>query len=149
MPKKPDPETDAPKKVTPTPSSSTTRRWTSWRALRGARLEPCEVPYTRFAFKGPDCNVAAYTSGKVVIAGKGTEEFVTMTLEPEVTGAQARLRRGAASRLVRAARGPRRERQGRFLRPGDRRHGDRRQAGHRVVDQGRRADSKKIVDRRS
>jgi len=51
---------------------------------------PFEVAYTRFAFKGADVNVSAYTSGKVVVAGKGTEEFVTMTLEPEVTG-EARL----------------------------------------------------------
>jgi ribonuclease HIII len=31
--------------------------------------------------------VTAYESGKLVVAGKGTEEFVTMTLEPEVTKA--------------------------------------------------------------
>lgn len=51
--------------------------------------EPFEVAYTRFAFKSDAAkiNIAAYTSGKVVIAGKGTEDFVTMTLEPEVTGA--------------------------------------------------------------
>ena len=50
---------------------------------------PFEVAYTRFAFKSDAAkiNIAAYTSGKVVIAGKGTEDFVTMTLEPEVTGA--------------------------------------------------------------
>ena len=50
---------------------------------------PFEIAYTRFAFKADHLktNVAAYTSGKVVIAGKGTEEFVTMTLEPEVIGA--------------------------------------------------------------
>jgi ribonuclease HIII len=42
-------------------------------------------PYARYAFKGRDCNVTAYESGKLVIAGKGTEEFVTMTLEPDVT----------------------------------------------------------------
>jgi ribonuclease HIII len=50
---------------------------------------PFEVGYTRYAFKSDSAriNIAAYTSGKVVIAGKGTEEFVTMTVEPEVTGA--------------------------------------------------------------
>jgi len=50
---------------------------------------PFEVAYTRFAFKADHAkvNVSAYTSGKVVIAGKGTEEFVTMTLEPDVIGA--------------------------------------------------------------
>ncbi|MBL9203985.1 MAG: ribonuclease HIII [Opitutaceae bacterium] len=48
---------------------------------------PFEVEYARYAFKGTDCNVTAYNSGKVVIAGKGTEDFVTMTIEPEVTKA--------------------------------------------------------------
>ena len=47
--------------------------------------KPFDVEYSRFAFKGNDCNVTAYTSGKVVVAGKGTEEFVTMTIEPEIT----------------------------------------------------------------
>jgi ribonuclease HIII len=35
-------------------------------------------------------NVSAYTSGKVVVAGKGTEDFVRDILEPEVIG-EARL----------------------------------------------------------
>ena len=56
------------------------------RICEGRGWKPFEVAYARFAFKGPDVNVTAYTSGKVVIAGKGTEEFVSMTLEPEVTG---------------------------------------------------------------
>jgi ribonuclease HIII len=47
--------------------------------------EAFDVEYARYAFRGPDCNVTAYESGKLVVAGKGTEEFVTMTLEPEVT----------------------------------------------------------------
>jgi ribonuclease HIII len=49
--------------------------------------EAFDVAYARYAYKGLDCNVTAYESGKLVVAGKGTEEFVTMTLEPEVTGA--------------------------------------------------------------
>jgi ribonuclease HIII len=50
---------------------------------------PFEVAYTRFAFKADHLktNVSAYTSGKVVIAGKGTEDFVRDVLEPEVIGA--------------------------------------------------------------
>ncbi len=50
---------------------------------------PFEVAYTRFAFKADQLktNVSAYTSGKVVIAGKGTEDFVRDVLEPEVIGA--------------------------------------------------------------
>ncbi len=53
---------------------------------------PVEVAYTRFAYKAEHLkfNLAAYTSGKVVVAGKGTEDFVRDTLEPEVIG-QARL----------------------------------------------------------
>jgi len=50
---------------------------------------PFEVAYARFAFKADHLrlNVTAYESGKVVIAGKGTEDFVVSTLESEVTGA--------------------------------------------------------------
>ncbi|MFM1850914.1 MAG: hypothetical protein RIS54_598 [Verrucomicrobiota bacterium] len=51
--------------------------------------EAVPVGYTHFAFKSEAAkvNVAAYTSGKVVVAGKGTEEFVQNVLEPEITGA--------------------------------------------------------------
>ncbi len=55
--------------------------------LSGRGWEAFDVAYARFAFRGRDCNVTAYESGKLVVAGKGTEEFVTMTLEPEVTKA--------------------------------------------------------------
>lgn len=55
-----------------------------WCAGRG--WEEKAVPYARFGFKGPEVNVTGYESRKVVIAGKGTEHFVSMTLEPEITG---------------------------------------------------------------
>jgi ribonuclease HIII len=55
--------------------------------LSGRGWEAFDVAYARYAFKGRDCNVTAYESGKLVVAGKGTEEFVAMTLEPEVTKA--------------------------------------------------------------
>lgn len=56
--------------------------------LEGRGWSRFEVPYSRFAFKGNDCNVTAYDKRKVVvIAGKGTEEFVLNTLEAEVTQA--------------------------------------------------------------
>ena len=50
---------------------------------------PFEVGYTRFAYKADHLkvNVSAYTSGKVVVAGKGTEDFVRDVIEPEITGA--------------------------------------------------------------
>jgi ribonuclease HIII len=57
------------------------------RILAGRGWEQAVVAYARFAYKGPTCNVTAYESGKLVVAGKGTEEFVTMTLEPDVTKA--------------------------------------------------------------
>ncbi len=53
--------------------------------LSGRGWETFEVAYARFAFRGADCNVTAYESGKVVVAGKGTEDFVLHTLEAEVT----------------------------------------------------------------
>jgi ribonuclease HIII len=53
--------------------------------LKSRGWKPFEVAYTRFAYKGNDCNVSAYTSGKVVVAGKGTEDFVRFTLESEIT----------------------------------------------------------------
>jgi ribonuclease HIII len=53
--------------------------------IAGRGWEAFDVAYARYAFKGRDCNVTAYESGKLVVAGKGTEEFVTMTLEPEIT----------------------------------------------------------------
>ncbi len=59
------------------------------RAICAAKnWEPMDVAYARFAFRGPDVNVTAYDKRRiVVIAGKGTEEFVLNTLEAEVTGA--------------------------------------------------------------
>ena len=49
-----------------------------------------DVPYSQFAFKGEDVNVVAYQSGKVVVQGKKTEDFVRDILEAEITG-EARL----------------------------------------------------------
>lgn len=45
-----------------------------------------EVEYAAFAFKGNQVNVVGYKSGKVVIQGKKTEDFVTYVLEAEITG---------------------------------------------------------------
>jgi ribonuclease HIII len=90
MPKKPASDDEAPKKIASYTAKLDDTQMEKLRAICEARhFEPFEVAYTRFAFKSDPAriNVAAYTSGKVVIAGKGTEEFVTMTLEPEVTGA--------------------------------------------------------------
>lgn len=42
------------------------------------------VPYARYAYCGNDVNVVVYQSGKVVVQGSGTKEFVQFTLEPEI-----------------------------------------------------------------
>ena len=44
-----------------------------------------EVDYADFAFKGDKVNVVGYKSGKVVVQGKKTEDFVTYVLEAEIT----------------------------------------------------------------
>lgn len=91
MPKKTDADSDAPKKLSTYTVKLTDEQMARLRGVCDAKgWRPFEVAYSRFAYKGPDVNVTAYESGKVVVAGKGTEEFVTMTLEPEVT-LQARL----------------------------------------------------------
>ena len=55
--------------------------------LVGRGWTPFEVAYARFAFKADHLkvNLTAYESHKVVIAGKGTEDFVRDVLEPEIT----------------------------------------------------------------
>jgi ribonuclease HIII len=45
-----------------------------------------EVPHARFAAGGTQVNLVLYESGKLVVQGKGTEEFVQFTLEPEILG---------------------------------------------------------------
>jgi ribonuclease HIII len=48
------------------------------------------VPYARFAGEKDKLNVVFYESGKLVVQGKGTQEFVEFVLEPEILK-QARL----------------------------------------------------------
>jgi len=43
-----------------------------------------EVPYARFAAEKEKTNVVFYESGKLVVQGKGTQDFVEFVLEPEV-----------------------------------------------------------------
>ena len=42
------------------------------------------VPYARFAGEKEKINVVFYESGKLVLQGKGTQEFIEFVLEPEV-----------------------------------------------------------------
>lgn len=47
---------------------------------------PYDVAYSLLAFKGEKVNVVGYQSGKVVVSGKNTEDFVRDILEAEITG---------------------------------------------------------------
>jgi len=53
-------------------------------ALLARNWKPRAVPYARFAFESEKCNVVFYESGKLVVQGKGTQEFVEFVLEPEI-----------------------------------------------------------------
>ncbi|MCC6232103.1 MAG: ribonuclease HIII [Verrucomicrobiales bacterium] len=54
------------------------------RLVRDGTFELREVPYARFSGTRPDVNVTFYTSGKLVVQGKGTQDFVQFVLEPQV-----------------------------------------------------------------
>ena len=43
-----------------------------------------DVPYARYAAEKDKTNVVFYDSGKLVVQGKGTQEFVEFVLEPEI-----------------------------------------------------------------
>ncbi len=58
--------------------------------LEARHYEFREVPYARFAGEKEKTNVVFYESGKLVVQGKGTQEFIEFVLEPEVLK-QARL----------------------------------------------------------
>lgn len=91
MAKQPDPDSDEPKKLTTYTLKLDDAQMEKLRAAVAKKhWEEAEVPYARFAFKGPKVNVTAYTSGKVVVAGKETEDFVQNVIEAAVTG-EARL----------------------------------------------------------
>ena len=59
-------------------------------ALRSRNWKSREVPYARFAYESDKTNVVFYESGKLVVQGRGTQEFIEFVLEPEVLK-QARL----------------------------------------------------------
>jgi ribonuclease HIII len=50
--------------------------------LRGHDYRFREVPYARFAGEREKVNVTFYESGKLVVQGKGTQDFVEFVLEP-------------------------------------------------------------------
>jgi ribonuclease HIII len=52
--------------------------------LRAHDYDFREVPYARFAAEKEKTNMVFYESGKLVVQGKGTQEFVEFVLEPEI-----------------------------------------------------------------
>jgi ribonuclease HIII len=76
---------DAPKKISSYTVKLTDEQMEQVRRHCQERAwERFDVAYARFAFKGNKVNVTAYESGKLVVAGKETEDFVTNFIEPEV-----------------------------------------------------------------
>ena len=63
-----------------------------------------EVPYARFAGEKDKLNVVFYESGKLVLQGTGTQEFIEFVLEPEILKeVKARLRNDFKSRAARCS----------------------------------------------
>jgi ribonuclease HIII len=54
----------------------------SWLQAHGYEFR--EVPYARFAAGKDKTNMVFYESGKLVVQGKGTQEFIEFVLEPEI-----------------------------------------------------------------
>src|SRR5579862_8580979 len=54
----------------------------TWLVAHGYRFR--EVPYARFAAEKDKTNVVFYESRKLVVQGKGTQDFVEFVLEPEI-----------------------------------------------------------------
>jgi ribonuclease HIII len=52
--------------------------------LQANGFKPREVPYAEFAGEKDNLNVVFYQSGKLVVQGKATQEFVEFVLEPEI-----------------------------------------------------------------
>jgi len=61
------------------PQAATLRAW-----LQAHHYRFHEVPYARFAAEKEKTNVVFYDSGKLVVQGKGTQEFIEFVLEPEI-----------------------------------------------------------------
>ena len=52
--------------------------------LNASKYEPKNVPHTRIAVSIPDCRINLYNSGKLLVQGKGAQEWITFTLETEI-----------------------------------------------------------------
>src|SRR4029077_19229618 len=72
------------------PLTSSSCRWSAaeaaalraWLAAHGFQFR--DVPYAQFAAEKEKTNLVYYESGKLVVQGKGTQEFVEFVLEPEI-----------------------------------------------------------------
>lgn len=53
---------------------------------RSSCYTPVEVPHTQIAVDTGTCRINLYNSGKCLVQGKGAEEWITFTLEPEILG---------------------------------------------------------------
>ena len=82
----------APRRPTPEPkplashtcklSSEQAEALKAWLQNHGYKFR--DVPYARFAAEQDKTNVVFYESGKLVIQGKGTRDFIEFVLEPEI-----------------------------------------------------------------
>jgi ribonuclease HIII len=54
--------------------------------LKHPKYIPVEVPHTQVAVSSENCRINLYNSGKCLVQGKGAEDWITFTLEPDVTG---------------------------------------------------------------
>lgn len=52
--------------------------------LRDGNYKPVTVAYSKAAADGDHCRIVLYTSGKLVVQGKGAQDFVTFVLEPQI-----------------------------------------------------------------
>ncbi len=63
-------------------SSAQAKSLRDWLVARSYRFR--DVPYAQFAAEGEKLNLVFYESGKLVVQGKRTQEFVEFVLEPEI-----------------------------------------------------------------
>lgn len=52
--------------------------------LKTGNYRPLTVPHTRYAAETENCRIHVYQSGKCLVQGRGTEEFITFILEPQI-----------------------------------------------------------------
>jgi ribonuclease HIII len=58
---------------------------TLYEICRARNFEPYDVNHARYAFRANGFNLVMYHSGKLVLQGKEAADFVTFTIEPQIT----------------------------------------------------------------